>query len=317
MNIELPLGIKISLRGDESIALDSLKDTFELLESPHLCDGIALNVYELAENRTLKGLPKWVQGPFYREVLKPVDSGVRFYNTSDRNMFSILSTDCNCFCSWYSADIKQLGYAIWSSSHEKGPLVVQPLVTPLLRELFLGKEGTMLHSGGLCCLEKIGVMIVGLSGSGKTTTTMAMVRTGAKLLGDDLNVLHNESGKIQISGITERLNVSKNILSFFDELAHIQKRFDNLKNKSSSAKISINPHDLFGHGCTVKTCPMRIIYFPQISDEGPIVKPWTCCLNVTSLRTTSKLAEILLPNCGKLFHSLKCIEYIQGLILPF
>lgn len=107
-----------------------------------------------------------------------------------------------------------------------------------------------------------GVILPGASGAGKTTTSLALVRGGFKLLGDDGNLLvHGAAGKVEILSFPERINVTEKTLAFFPEL---RSHAGVTRNSYHRKPFGFYIEDIFPASVTDRIRP-RAILFPEIT----------------------------------------------------
>ncbi|MCK4911050.1 MAG: nucleotidyltransferase family protein [Thermodesulfovibrionales bacterium] len=151
----------------------------------------------------------------------------------------------------------------------KGPLHFQTVLIPILKKLLLERGRFLLHSGCVATGEGKGVIVVGHSGSGKTTTCIALAREGMRFLSDDLIVLRVEGEKIFAEGIREKMNLTKRTIDFFPELRHLR---DEIR-KSPEVKIPVSPEEVFGTEGLGRSAEVRALLIARISKQGPRLEP--------------------------------------------
>lgn len=122
-----------------------------------------------------------------------------------------------------------------------------------------------LHMIHAAALERNGrgVMIPGLSGSGKTTCCISLIRAGYRCLSDDKPFLRENGTRIELLAFPERIDVTERTISFFPELgAALQGDLT-----TGYRKKQFNPEVLYP-GSTAETGQPDLILFPQISGES-------------------------------------------------
>jgi len=108
-----------------------------------------------------------------------------------------------------------------------------------------------------------GVMIPGLSGSGKTTCCISLIRAGYRCLSDDKPFLRGNGSRIELLAFPERIDVTERTISFFPELgAAFQGDLT-----TGHRKKQFHPEALYP-GSTAETGQPDLILFPQISGES-------------------------------------------------
>ncbi len=151
----------------------------------------------------------------------------------------------------------------------KGPLHLQTVLIPMLKKLLLERGKFLLHSGCVATSEGKGIIVVGHSGSGKTTTCIALAREGMRFLSDDLIVLWVEGEKIFVEGIREKMNLTKQTIDFFPELEHLR---DEIRH-SPDEKIPVNPEEVFGTEGLGRRAEVRALLIARIQKSGPRLEP--------------------------------------------
>lgn len=107
-----------------------------------------------------------------------------------------------------------------------------------------------------------GVMIPGLSGSGKTTCCVSLIRAGYRCLSDDKPFLRENGSRIELLAFPESIDVTERTISFFPELgAALQGDL-----KIGYRKKQFHP-EAFYPGSTAEAAQPALILFPRISGE--------------------------------------------------
>ena len=143
---------------------------------------------------------------------------------------------------------------------------IHSVLPPVLRELFLRRERLLVHSAVLRCPCGTGILVAAPGGGGKTTTALSVLRKGAKLLGDDLNILDVEADGVRAYGFAEMLNVSEETMGFFPELRNAP---SHVPEDSGSHKTVIAPQEVYGVDCLVDTCSVDVVYFVAVRGADP------------------------------------------------
>ncbi len=105
-----------------------------------------------------------------------------------------------------------------------------------------------------------GVLLPGFSGSGKTTTCIALIRNGYRSLGDDCPMLrYNMKGSLELLAFPERVNVTEKTINFFPEL----KNSNLLKDNGNGRKWSFNTEDVYPGSTKMSTIP-KVVLFPEV-----------------------------------------------------
>ena len=148
------------------------------------------------------------------------------------------------------------------------PIDLHP--APLTSFFFLLPLSELLASRGLhmihaAALERNGrgVMIPGMSGSGKTTCCVSLIRAGYRCLSDDKPFLRENGSGIELLAFPERIDVTERTISFFPELgAALQGTL-----KTGYRKKQFHA-EAFYPGSTAQAAQPALILFPRISGES-------------------------------------------------
>ncbi|HZY30158.1 MAG TPA: hypothetical protein VFF86_00810 [Candidatus Methylomirabilis sp.] len=130
-----------------------------------------------------------------------------------------------------------------------------------LSELLAYRGLHMVHAAALERKGR-GVLIPGMSGSGKTTCCVSLVRAGYRCLSDDKPFLRENGNGIQLLAFPERIDVTERTISFFPELSGAPPGVL----KAGYRKKHFHPEALYP-GSTAETGRPDLILFPQISGE--------------------------------------------------
>ncbi len=127
--------------------------------------------------------------------------------------------------------------------------------------LFWQHDFHELHSAGLSKDGK-GLLIVGPSGSGKSSITLSLVKAGWDYLTDDMLLFRSTSSGIEAFPIRRYFKVDKAIITKYPELEYqLQKPLEQLQDEAY-----INIDEVYGDQLTQRCIP-HIIIFPQITHE--------------------------------------------------
>ena len=140
---------------------------------------------------------------------------------------------------------------------------------PLASFFFLLPLSGLLASRGLhmihaAALERNGrgVLIPGMSGSGKTTSCVSLIRAGYRCLSDDKPFLRENGGGIELLAFPERIDVTDRTISFFPELRGASPELL----KTGYRKKHFLPEALYA-ASTVELARAAVVLFPHISGE--------------------------------------------------
>jgi hypothetical protein len=143
---------------------------------------------------------------------------------------------------------------LWLATH---PLFTIPLIEMLKRR---GKFNV--HAAGFGVNGR-SVLLPGTTGAGKSTLTIALLRGGLDLLGDDMAFLEEEqSGELRTLAFPENIDITDGTAGFFEELRPL---LDQVKHPGWP-KHEIRPAEYFQSRIAWKSRPAAIV-FPQISQH--------------------------------------------------
>ena len=130
-----------------------------------------------------------------------------------------------------------------------------------LVELLKWKKLYTIHA---TALEKhgSGVLIPGVSGQGKTTTFLSLLRSGYRCLSDDHPFIYEEGNAIKVLAFPVKVDVTENTINLFPEL---QDRSTSLH--QGIVKRYFYVEDLYP-GSTGHSCIPKVLLFPQVVDQA-------------------------------------------------
>lgn len=152
----------------------------------------------------------------------------------------------------------------------EAPLHFQSVLIPVIKHLLAQQGKLLVHAGSVATADGRGILFAGLSGSGKTTTSLALTRAGFRYISDDLVVLSFEDGRAQVEGIREHMNLTKRTIDFFPEFASVKSE---LKKTSYRGKAPVNPETLFGADRIASKAHIDAIMVIVIGKDGPQLVP--------------------------------------------
>ncbi len=130
-----------------------------------------------------------------------------------------------------------------------------------LSEMFRARNYFLIHSAAVMGNGK-GVLIPALSGGGKTTLCLSLLRGGFKYLSDDRPFLRRMDGGFEILSFPEEIDVTDKTISLFPELHALD---------DTSFTVGLKKKKFFVEGVypgiTVDSTVPRVLLFPKIVDE--------------------------------------------------
>jgi len=131
-----------------------------------------------------------------------------------------------------------------------------------LNELLRARGVFPIHAASVS-LEGMGVLMSGLSGSGKTTCCISLVLGGFDFLSDDRSLLRRNEDALEILSFPEGVDVTENTVAIFPELkaplGHQEMRG---VGKRSFLMDSVRP------GSLVDRCVPRLLLFPVVVPQA-------------------------------------------------
>mgnify|MGYP002780474657 FL=1 len=115
-----------------------------------------------------------------------------------------------------------------------------------------------LHGNGLL-KDDLDVLIVGQSGSGKTTTTLNLIRSGWQYLSDDALLLREAKNTVEALAFRKGFSCTPETLQYFGELPSTFEFGD------PEGKRVLDMDETFGGGFT-RACTPNVLLFPKLTN---------------------------------------------------
>jgi len=138
-------------------------------------------------------------------------------------------------------------------------LATHPLLTIALVETMKRFGRFPLHAAGLALRGK-GVLVPGASGSGKSTTSVTLVRAGFDFLSDDTVFLTSSPEGVWVAGFPDEVDVTERTVAMFPELGHLS----GTSLLPGRDKHSFRVEDVFGV-TPVEGCRPAVLIAPQVT----------------------------------------------------
>jgi hypothetical protein len=222
-----------------------------------------LEAIGVAPEQVLGAIPNWI-----RTELPAIDSDPFMIQGPAGERAAVGRFDGLLFCAWIDLE-HTLARLVFAMREEEQPQsttlsILSLVLFPVLRDVFLRQRGLLLHSAAVKCPNGVGIQFVAESGGGKTTTSLSLVRLGAKLVSDDLVVVSPSGNKATAYGLPKPLNLREPTLKYFEELRRSAPPANPLTGKSS-----VIPQSVYGTACLAASCSINVLYFLNLSDSGP------------------------------------------------
>lgn len=210
-------------------------------------------------------LPDWLA-----ETVHTLDPSAEPYFLPNGGRSAVVIKQAESICAaWLSFDHQRLDFLAGIRKNKRTPLSVQPAIVPLLREVLLKKKQLLLHSAAVRSPDGTGALISAPGYGGKSTTTMSLLRLGAKLLGDDLTIILPDADQVWASGIPEPFNLTDQTLAFFPECQGVA---EYIAKPHKDSKRVFSPADIYGPDCLLADAPVHVAYFVRIDPDGPSIR---------------------------------------------
>lgn len=219
MDTRLLAGTPLRLADAASPARDAVAAMLDCLPRVDAADCLTLAVREAGPGDALADLtPPWLAAAL---AVSPDDGVARMIYGDDGDCAAIAAAPEVACCARISAEGRDLHLLARKNTASPAPLAVSSVITPVFRELFAHQGRALVHGAALMLPDGRAALLLADGGGGKTTTALALLRSGCKLLADDLAVLDAADGRPRIWGIAEALNLTPQTLQFFPELRNL------------------------------------------------------------------------------------------------
>ena len=250
-------GVTVSLEGDDCKAVQILLSQFFVLGTEEKQTGDRGEVNLQLHTEPLPD--EHGQIVYQAKALTVTRTETGFSLSCGASQFQITPGKANAYC-FFAPDFGT------HSPFEQREFFLLGLLM-LLRPL--GRYG--LHA---CGLEhhNTGLLLVGSSGSGKTTTSLNLIREGWRYLSDDAVLLSYEQNTVKVSAFRRGFSCTSQTLKHFPELTGSTEFGD------PGGKRIVYPGGSF-----TPTCTPSLIVFPQVSSEATRLQPLTSAQSLIRL----------------------------------
>ena len=191
-------------------------------------------------------------------------------------------------------------------------LAAHPLLTIAIVETMKRFERFPLHAAGLA-LDGKGVLIPGASGSGKSTTSVTLVRAGFDFLSDDTVFLTSSSDGIWVAGFPDEVDVTEHTVARIPELGYL----DGSPLLPGRDKYGFRVEDVFGI-TPLTGCRPAVLLAPQVvRGPGSELEPLApsealMALLPNVLLTDPAASQAHLDMLARLVESVPCMRFRVG-----
>ncbi len=244
----------------------ALTEMFSLCPRTSARPSIDVYARTVTPHRVEALLPSALGGDFRRAL--PRHEAVMAPSSAGRRSACAADVGQRRSYAWASDDGGRIDLVFEASQPDDAP-IIQPVLNPVLRDVLAWRMQCLVHAALAVSPSGVGQMVVAPSGGGKTTTALAIVRAGGRLVADDLVVIGGASGAPVGYGIPKLLNLRAGTLAFFTEL---NGRPDARQRATGERRTNLSPLAVYGAACLTPSHPIGAIYFSQLTRGGPAVR---------------------------------------------
>ncbi len=258
-------GITLSIQATSPRVEKALKSIFNECQETHQEADMILRGNGIQNHEIIDYLPDWIikRLPHLDVRMDPI-----MLYSPENQAAAIGKIGDSLYCAWNSIAGTSVNFVCTIDNQNSSYGLFHPVLIPVLREAFLMRGLLMLHSAGVSCPNGVGALIIAISGGGKTTTALSMVRINAKLIADDLIVLNPLTTSLQAEGIPKLLNLKMETIGFFEELKALP---NSSFTKKHRYKKSVSAIKVYGNNCMKSLANIHVVYFVKVSPDGPAV----------------------------------------------
>jgi hypothetical protein len=228
---------------------DSVLGCFPVQDSAH-SDGLPLFVFHIDDDSILRHSPDPLGAAKKLIYEGPVQASTCSLYQLDHLVWGRFEPFENVFL-----DLNQGVAVCVVEKREKSHRSYESL-TLAIPLLFRTRSYSLIHAAG-AALEGKAVLICGGKGVGKTTISMALARDGFEFLSDEMLIIHQHGGRIEILPFPAPVKLARSALSLFPELR--QKLGDRFS--SEAAKQCVQIGECFPHKLA-SACTPSLLLFP-------------------------------------------------------
>jgi hypothetical protein len=256
----------MSVQAEPPAVRQALEWLFQVCQQSSELSDLHLEAGGMGTDRIMDAIPDWVRPVLPRNDADPfMVEGPHGETATVGRFYGLL------FCAWINKKqtVVRLACEMGDEEHPQSTLlsIISLVLFPVLRDVFLRRQGILLHAAAIKCPNNKGVLLIAESCGGKTTTSLSLVRLGAKLVSDDLVVMTFSDDKGTAHGLPKPLNIRLPTVEYFEELRQFALPANPLTGKSSA-----NPQSIYGAACLETSCAINVLYFLNLSITGPSLR---------------------------------------------
>jgi hypothetical protein len=298
-------GVAIEVRCEDSTVADLVGTRFRSLESdPTRTPDLVLEI------RGPGCDPGWPPAPAGkgRPIYDAPGAEVDYYDDSDE-LFVDFEDRARLLC---TLGEPRIDIAITGSGLGDRVLATHPLLTVALVETMKRFGRFPLHAAALA-LDGKGVLVPGASGSGKSTTSVTLLRAGFDFLSDDTVFLTRPADDLWVEGFPDEVDVTDNTVARIPELGHLA----GAPLLPGRDKHSFRIEDVFGVA-PLPGCRPEFLIAPQVvrsstSELEPLAPSEAFMALVPNvLMTDPSASQAHLDMLADLVESVPCLRFRVG-----
>lgn len=260
-------GLPLCLAEAPDLIAESMGKAFSMSRSTEAADSVVMTAAFRDDDAFAAAIP-----PFIRERYDslPENENPVAFTGPDGGFCCLVRNGGTASAAIVDVDGRTLRLECQRLTRGTAPLHFQSVLIPALKHLLLKRGKLLLHAGCVAAGDGRGVLFVGLSGAGKTTTCIALTRAGFRYISDDLVVLSFVDGRPVVEGIREHMNLTRQTIEFFPEFSRFK---DEVKRAGLGGKAPVDPVELFGADRMADRAVIDAVMVIVIGRDGPRLEP--------------------------------------------
>jgi hypothetical protein len=300
-------GLNISLLDQGSSIKGYVADVLERWGEPTSETGLPLEIRSFPADRWTVKLPQWVveRVPRIIPAEETAVSAQVFYGPSGLAVVMITAKEFHA--ALWDQQTSIITYHYFSDQKPENTFstgLIQAVMKPLLREILAARGHFMIHAAAVMIGEKVGALLVGQGGAGKTTTALSLVRMGGRIISDDTVTLSYQGEMVMSHRWIRSFHITAKTAKFFEELAPFPSAEDMLADPdrvpdprlgtiSGEKKMFFGPdlENIYDSSCVIESCPVEAIYFLKLTPGSPEILEAPVAYALTVLTSAHNFAS--------------------------
>lgn len=255
-------GLKICLTEAPPIIVDAVYKAFSLSMKQSDTYDVDMTGAFAKDEGYLDGMPAFIRLK-YDEMLP--GSTPLIFNGPENEIAVLDRGQENSSYTLCAVPYNRFEYIAQKMTYKSVPLIFQSVLIPLIAELLLKQEKLLMHAACVVSPSGQGLLFLGDSGDGKTTTAYTMVMQGYRLLSDDMVIACKTRQGIQFVAVREKLNLTAKTIAFFPELS----RQLTGKLPEGMHKLPVDPKAVLPEGRLVDSVRPSFLFILRKQKGGP------------------------------------------------